>query len=452
VKPKVKDVSSALRAVARPIQEFLRLESSSGILLFVFTALALMWANSAWAHSYDEIWHTEISIGIGSYAVSKSLLHWINDGLMALFFFVVGLEIKREMLIGELASLRKALLPVIAALGGMIMPALIYVVLNRGTERIAGWGIPMATDIAFSLGVLALLGGRIPIQLKVFLTAFAIVDDIGAVIVIAFFYASGFVWSHLLLAAILLLLLVAANWMGVRHPLVYAILGFLLWIAFLDSGIHGTVAGVLIAMTIPARSTLDRQEFLERSYGILRQLERGEKMEGSMAAEEGPQASVRALAELAEEVEAPTQRFEHALHPWVTFFIMPLFALANAGVTFEQGVGALVMNPAALGVFLGLVLGKQLGITLFSWTAVKIRIASLPTAVTWRHIYGVGWLGGIGFTMSLFIASLAFGPSPVLDASKLGIYAASVVSGLGGLWILRRKVVVSKGRQRQEAA
>jgi NhaA family Na+:H+ antiporter len=438
LKPKVKDVRRAVRTVARPIQEFLRLESSSGILLFGFTVLALAWANSAWARSYDELWHTEVSIGIGSYAISRSLLHWINDGLMALFFFVVGLEIKREMLIGELASLRKALLPVAAALGGMLVPALIYVVLNRGTERVAGWGIPVATDIAFSLGVLALLGKRIPIQLKVFLTAFAIVDDIGAVIVIAFFYASGIVWGHLLFAAIVLLLLLAVNWMGVRHPLVYAFLGLLLWIAFLDSGIHATVAGVLIAMTIPARSSLDRRGFLEKAYDILRQLERADKTEDPATTEQSPQASVRALAELAEEVESPTQRFEHAFHPWVTFFIVPLFALSNAGVTFEQGLDALVTNPAALGVFLGLVLGKQLGITLFSWTAVKIRIASLPTAVTWRHIYGVGWLGGIGFTMSLFIASLAFGPSLLLDASKLGIYAASIVSGIGGLWILRR--------------
>jgi NhaA family Na+:H+ antiporter len=438
LKPKVQRVRRAVRTVARPIQEFLRLESSSGILLFGFTVLALVWANSPWAGSYDDLWHTEISIGIGSYAVSRSLLHWINDGLMALFFFVVGLEIKREMLIGELASLRKALLPVVAALGGMIVPALIYVALNRGSETLAGWGVPMATDIAFSLGALALLGKRIPIQLKVFLTAFAIVDDIGAVIVIALFYASGIVWSHLLIGAILLLLLIAANWMGVHHPLIYAVLGFLLWIAFLDSGIHPTVAGVLIAMTIPARSALDRRAFLQRAYDILRQLERGDKRADLATAEQSPQASVRAFAEIAEEVEAPTQRFEHALHPWVTFFIMPLFAFSNAGVTFEQGVGALVTSPAGLGVFLGLVLGKQLGITFFSWTAVKARIATLPAAVTWRHIYGVGWLGGIGFTMSLFIASLAFGAGNPLDASKLGIYAASIVSGIGGLWILRR--------------
>jgi NhaA family Na+:H+ antiporter len=216
--------------------------------------------------------------------------------------------------------------------------------------------------------------------------------------------------------------------MGVRDPLVYAILGLLVWIAFLDSGIHPTVGGVLIAMTIPAPSTLDKRKFIENANAMLNRLEEGDRME----------------------VEAPAQRFEHALHPWVTFFVMPLFALSNAGVTFEQGIGALVMNSAALGAFLGLVLGKQLGITLFSWTAVKIGIASLPNAVTWRHIYGVGWLGGIGFTMSLFIASLAFGPSPALDASKLGIYAASVISGLGGLWILRRKVVVSKAGERRE--
>ena len=449
LKPKVKEVRRAVRTAARPIQEFLRLESSSGILLFVFAATAIVWANSPWARSYHQVWHTEISIGIGAYAVSRSLLHWINDGLMALFFFVVGLEIKREMLIGELASLKKALLPVIAALGGMILPALFYVTLNWGTERMAGWGIPMATDIAFSLGVLALLGKRVPIQLKVFLTAFAIVDDIGAVIVIAVFYASGIVWSHLLIAGVALLLLAAANWLEVRHALVYAVLGVVVWIAFLDSGVHGTVAGVLTAMMIPARSVLDRRGFLERAYGILRRLERGEGREVT-AAEESPQATVRALAETAEEVEAPTQRFEHALHPWVSFFILPLFAVSNAGVTLQQGLGSLATDTAALGVFLGLVLGKQLGITLFSRVAVKIKIASLPAAVSWRQLYGVGWLGGIGFTMSLFIASLAFQASPVLDASKLGIYVASVASGIGGYWILRRTIAPPKRGERQE--
>jgi NhaA family Na+:H+ antiporter len=450
LKPKVKGVRRAVRTAARPIQEFLRLESSSGILLFAFTALAIAWANSPWARSYYELWHTEISIGVGGYAVSRSLLHWINDGLMALFFFVVGLEIKREMLIGELASLRKALLPVVAALGGMIVPALLYAALNWGTERMAGWGIPMATDIAFSLGVLALLGKHVPIQLKVFLTAFAIVDDIGAVIVIALFYASGIIWSHLLVAGVALLLLAAANWLEVRHSLVYAVLGVIVWIAFLDSGIHGTVAGVLTAMMIPARSVRDRRGFLERASGILRQLKRGEGRDLTTA-EESPQATVGALAETAEEVEPPTQRFEHALHPWVSFFILPLFALSNAGVTLQQGLGGLMMDTAALGVFLGLVLGKQLGITLFSRVAVKIRIASLPAAVSWRQLYGVGWLGGIGFTMSLFIASLAFETGSVLDASKLGIYAASVASGIGGYWILRRTIAVPKGSEGQEA-
>jgi len=331
------------------------------------------------------------------------------------------------------------MLPVVAAVGGMAVPALIYALFTRGTPALSGWGIPMATDIAFSLGVLTLLGKRVPIQLKIFLTAFAIVDDIGAVIVIAFFYASSIVWGHLAIVGVVLSLLVCANWLGVRHLLLYTVLGVILWLALLDSGIHATVAGVLLAMTIPARSNLNKRGLLKKVHSILEQLEGDNPRPVTSDSEERDQSSVRDIGQVNEDFKSPLQRFEYALHPWVIFGIMPLFAFANAGVTFEQGLGSLMLNSVPLGVFLGLVLGKQIGITFFSWIAVKSGIASLPSSVTWRDIYGVAWLGGIGFTMSLFIASLAFGDSPLMGESKLGIYAASVIAGVGGLLILSRR-------------
>jgi Na+:H+ antiporter, NhaA family len=437
--PIAKKINRVAQAAANPIQEFLRLQSASGILLFFFTLAAIVWSNSPWSHSYKEWWHTTFSFGFGTFVFSKSLLHWINDGLMSVFFFVVGLEIKREILIGELSSLRKAMLPVVAAVGGMAVPALIYALFTRGTPALSGWGIPMATDIAFSLGVLALLGKRVPIQLKIFLTAFAIVDDIGAVIVIAFFYASSIVWGHLAIVGVVLILLVCANWLGVRHLLLYTVLGVILWLVLLDSGIHATVAGVLLAMTIPARSNLNKRGLLKKVHLILEQLEGDNPRPVTSDSEERDQSNVRDIGQVNENFKSPLQRFEYALHPWVIFGIMPLFAFANAGVTFEQGLGSMMLNSVPLGVFLGLVLGKQIGITLFSWIAVKSRIASLPSSVTWRDIYGVAWLGGIGFTMSLFIAGLAFGDGPLMGESKVGIYAASFVAGIGGLLILSRR-------------
>jgi Na+:H+ antiporter, NhaA family len=423
-------------------QRFARLEISEGILLLTCTVIALLWVNSAWASSYHQLWHLDLSFGVAGVSVTRSLLHWINDGLMVIFFLVVGMEIKREVLVGELSSVKKASFPVIAALGGMLIPALIYGVLNSGTAGSPGWGIPMATDIAFSLGVLTLLGKRIPLQLKIFLMAFAIADDIGAVIVIALFYATGISWMHLLAAGLVLALLISANRAGVRSLPVYAFLGVLLWIAFLDSGIHATVAGVILAMTIPARSKLDKRAFLEHSRSILTELEEKNDNEGKSGAEENRQAAIRALVQQAEDFEVPARRFEHALHPWVSYFIVPLFALSNAGVSFDLSAGSLVSNRVALGVLLGLVLGKQLGITLFAWIAVKSRLALLPSSLTWKQIYGVAWLGGIGFTMSIFITNLAFPVGEMMALAKTGIYVASITAGLGGLWILRRNRIL----------
>jgi len=427
-----------IERILRPFQEFARLEASGGIVLLLCTLIALAWANSPWAESYWHLWETEITIHVGRFEFSRPLHFWINDGLMVIFFLLVGLEIKREFLVGELSSSRKAALPVFAALGGMVAPALIYAAFNRGQATIRGWGIPMATDIAFSLGILALLGRRVPLGLKVFLAAFAIADDLGAVVVIALFYTGGISWTYLLYGAGFLLALAVANWSGVRSLLVYSLLGMGLWWSFLLSGVHPTVAGVLLALTIPARTKIDAEEFLRQGRALLAEFEASSRDGRGILTNEGQQSALHALEEACELVETPLQKMEEGLHSWVAFGIMPLFALANAGVTVRgENVVSALQDPVTLGVLAGLVLGKQTGITLFSWLAVRTGLAALPASVTWRHIYGVGWLGGIGFTMSLFIAHLAFGSSPELASAKAGILVASVLSGLGGTVILR---------------
>ena len=424
--------------IIRPFQEFAHTAASGGVLLLAFTVVALIWANSPWSHSYHELWHTPVTAGFGGHVLSKPLELWINDGLMAIFFFVVGLEIKREILTGELSSPRQAALPIAAALGGMIVPALLYFAFNAGTPEVSGWGIPMATDIAFALGVLALVGKGVPDALKIFLTALAIVDDLGAVLVIALFYTSEISLAALGAGACFLLLMVVANAMGVRNPLVYWLLGGAVWLAFLLSGVHATIAGVLGAMTIPASSLLDEKGFVQRGRFLLSEVER--KVEpGQEPLQYGNQhAAIQALERACENVETPLQRLEHGLHPWVAFCIMPLFALANAGVELGAGFVAALTQPVTLGVMIGLVAGKQIGITLFSWLAVRSGLASLPAGVTWRHIYGAAVLGGIGFTMSLFIAGLAFSSAETLAMAKAGILLASLVAGGAGYWLLRR--------------
>jgi NhaA family Na+:H+ antiporter len=357
---------------------------------------------------------------------------------MAVFFFVVGLEIKREVLVGELSSVRNAALPVAAAMGGAVVPAAIYLVFNAGTEGVAGWGIPMATDIAFALGVLALLGERAPLALKVFLTAVAIVDDIVAVLVIAFFYTSEISWGALGFGALFLAALVVANLIGVGRTLVYAVLGVGLWLCFLLSGVHATIAGVLLALTVPAISFINPGAFLERSRYVLDRFEQaGEKGEHVLSNEER-QAALHALNHAAYKLEPPLHELEHALHPWVVFAIMPIFALANAGVQFGGGgIADALTSPVALGIVFGLVVGKQLGITLFAWLTVKSGISELPEGIGWRHVYGASWLAGIGFTMSLFISDLAFSDASLVEAAKLGILAASLIAGVVGWTILR---------------
>lgn len=429
--------------IIRAFESFVRIETASGLLLLGFAVLALLWANSPWGASYAELWGTYMTVGVGAFEISKPLLLWINDGLMAIFFFVVGLEIKREVLAGELASPKKAALPLAAAVGGMLVPAAFYAVLNLGTPGISGWGIPMATDIAFALGVLALMGSRAPLSLKIFLTALAIVDDLGAVLVIAFFYTAELKLGALVAAAVILVALVVINRMDTRHPLPYVLLGIALWVAFLKSGIHATIGGVLLALTIPARQRIDTEQFQEEGdYLMQRYTDAADADLGALSSEQ--QAIVHTLEESCEAVQTPLERLEHALHPWVGFFIMPVFALANAGVVLNGEMLSLAFGSTiTLGIIAGLVLGKQLGVSLFAWLAVRLGWAELPENVSWRQVYGVAWLTGIGFTMSLFIAGLAFGDPVALDSAKIGILAASLISGIGG-WILLARAAPSE--------
>lgn len=422
--------------VLQAIVRFTRIFASSGVLLMAAAAAALLWANSPFAASYEQILAIPVTVGAGGFEISKPLLLWINDGLMAIFFFVVGLEIKREVLVGELASPAKAALALAAAVGGMIVPALIYFAINSGTEGAAGWGVPMATDIAFALGVLALIGDRVPLALKVFLTALAIVDDIGAVIVIALFYTESVAWGALGAALGVLIVLVAINLAGVRAPLPYMLLGLVLWVLVLKSGVHATIAGVLLAFTIPATRRVDASAFAARARELIETFAAHPGRPGELTS-----TQVDALSELenaAEDVETPLARLEHSLHPWVAYAIMPVFALANAGLRLDGDLAAAASSPIAIGIALGLFFGKQIGVFGAAWIAVKLGLASLPAGVNWRAIWGASLLAGIGFTMSLFIAGLAFTTPALLAQAKLGIIAGSIAAGIAGWAVLAR--------------
>jgi len=422
--------------VIGPFREFFQSTVSGGLLLMAAAIVALVWANSPWSASYAELWQMPMTIGIGEFVLTKPLLLWINDALMAVFFLVVGVEIKRELLVGELNSVRKATLPMVAAAGGAILPAAIFALIVGGGLGSSGWGIPMATDIAFALGVLALLGSRIPLGLKIFLTALAIVDDLLAVLVIAVFYTENLDVTMVAAAAGVMVLLLVANRLGVRHPIVYAALGVVLWVFVLKSGVHATIAGVLLAATIPARVRIDAPAFVARAREIIDRFERTVVKDPEVDVEEDHE-DLWELETVTEQAQAPMLRLEHMLHPWVSFLIVPLFALANAGVTITPELLTWPLDPIILGVVLGLVVGKQIGITAATWLIVRSGRATLPAGVTWRHIYGVAWLGGIGFTMSLFIAELGLDGPDQLASAKLGILAASAIAGVGGYVLLR---------------
>ena len=419
-----------------PFQEFAQKSAAGGVLLIFFTALALVWANSPLSDSYEQLFSTTLTVGFGEGVLSKPLILWINDGLMAIFFFVVGLEIKREVLVGELSSPRAAALPIAAAVGGIVLPGLLYVLFNLGGSGIDGWAIPAATDIAFALGVLALLGSRVPVSLKVFLTAVAIVDDIGAVLIIALFYTSSVSATALAVAGGFFALLLLANRFGIRGTLVYGLLAVGLWVAFLKSGVHATIAGILAAMAIPTRTRLDAPDFVRRVRGLLGEFERDGTAEPIPSSYQ--RGALQAIEDACDQVESPAHQLEHGLHPWVAFAIMPVFALANAGVRLEGDIIAALTSPVTLGIIVGLVVGKQLGITGAAWLAVRLGLAERPSGTGWREIYGAGWLAGIGFTMSLFITPLAFDDPLLQTSAKVGILAASIIAGIVGYTILRR--------------
>jgi Na+:H+ antiporter, NhaA family len=430
--------TTVVERVTAPLQRFMQMAPAGGLVLLACAAIAMLWANSPWAGGYHALWETPLTLGVGALGARVTLHLVINDGLMAVFFFLVGLEIKREVLVGELATMRHAALPVSAALGGMVVPALFFTAVNFGGPGSSGWGIPMATDIAFALGVLALLGDRVPSSLRVFLSALAIADDLGAVLVIALFYTATVSWSALFAAAALLALSVAANAAGVRSPWAYALIGAALWVAVLLSGVHATVAGVLLALSIPSRTRIDEAAFLRGARAALTDFHDARDPERTVLSSQEHQEALHRLERLTEQAQPPLARLEHGLQGVVTFGIMPLFALANAGVALS-GASAAIASPVAIGVLLGLVLGKPLGIFLAAWGAVRLGVAALPDGTSWRLIHGVAWLGGIGFTMSLFIAGLAFGADgPSLTAAKLGTFMASVIAGVIGWALLRR--------------
>jgi NhaA family Na+:H+ antiporter len=426
--------------ILTPFEYFLRSASAGGIVLVGTTVLTLLLANSPWGPSIHHLWETRLGLDLGPhFSLKKTLHHWVNDGLMVLFFLLVGLELKREILVGELSSPRDAALPVIAALGGMICPALIYIALNPASPASAGWGIPMATDIAFAVGILVLLAWRVPKNLIIFLTALAIADDLGAVLIIALFYTADLNLPALASAAGVLLMLILLNRGGIRQPLPYWITGTVLWYLVLVSGVHATIAGVLLAFTIPARPAVSLRQFNDHIDHLQAELRR-EHSDGGADYTFGNER----LASLAESVErasnavqSPLQRIEHGLGPWVTFCIIPLFALANAGIDFRaMNFGNALLAPVTLGVLFGLVFGKFIGIGLFSWVGIRLGLGRLPAGVTWHHLLGASWLGGIGFTMSLFISQLAFTDPLLVEEAKLGILLASLIAAtIGLLWL-----------------
>jgi Na+:H+ antiporter, NhaA family len=423
------------RFLANPrtmLERFVHSQTSGSVLLFGATVVALVWANSPWSGSYFAIWKFPLNLGRRP-LFSMDLHHWIDDGLMVLFFLVVGLEIKREIVKGELASFRQAALPIMAALGGMILPALIYFALNRSGVGARGWGIPMATDIGFALGVLALLGKRIPSSLRVFMLALAIVDDVGAILVIAFFYTPQISISALGLAGGLLALLIV---IAIRKgPIsVYVVVGFFFWAAVLSSGVHATIAGVILGLVAPITPKWRPEELADNAEPLLSTFRSQILSKDKLAAE----ATLTQMDQLLRGSDSIAERLERSIHPWVSFLILPLFALASAGVALStEQLKLAILSPLALGVFLGLVVGKAVGITLFSFVAVRSKIAAMTDGLTWSGIVGVGILAGVGFTVALFISGLSFEDETLVATSKVAVIAASLAAGFIGYTYLR---------------
>lgn len=429
----------AFERVLTPLEEFIHRQTTSGILLMLCAIVALYIANSQWSEAYHHLLEMPFTIGVEGLQLSKTLHHWINDGLMALFFFVVGLELKREILVGELADPKQAMLPIIAAIGGMLMPALIYIGINPAGHTFNGWGVPMATDIAFALGTLALLGSRIPKGLLTFLVALAIVDDLGAVVVIALFYTEELNLPALATAALMLTLLVTLNRGGVRWSLPYILLGVVLWVAMLKSGVHATLAGIFLAFTIPMQPKYDPKRFLAHIDEMVGQIRHAYQREENIIINDELRSRVQALGEGVRLVQAPAQLLERKMHLPSAYLVIPIFSLANAGIPIDwASLGSIVTHPVSSGIIAGLVGGKLLGIVGFCWVAVKLGLTTLPQGLNFKHMVGVGLMGGIGFTMSIFIAELGFAHHPQdLLMAKTGILLASLLAGVSGfLWLL----------------
>ena len=415
--------NSLAKFVARPVLRFVDREVAGGILLLVATAVALVWVNTGWDDSYNALWHTEIELAVGTWHLPHmSLGHFVNDGLMALFFFVVGLEIKRELVTGDLRSVRAAALPVIGAMGGMVVPALFYVMLNTSGEASRGWGIPMATDIAFAIGIVALLGSRVSPKIKLFLLTLAIVDDIGAIAVIAIFYSSDLSTGWLITASVGLIAVWILQRVRVWAIPVYAVLGVFIWYATLESGVHATIAGVALGLLTPARPLLNQRD--------------AQQIVDALPSDANV-AEVRYASFLAQESVPLTERLENMLHPFTAFMIIPIFALANAGIKLSGNtISDAATSSVTLGIMLGLVIGKPLGITLFAWVATRFGL-TLPEGVTWPQFIGMGFAAGIGFTVSIFVGGLAFESEGITDLAKIGILVASLIAAVAALLLLR---------------
>lgn len=413
-----------------PFEKHFNQEASAGLFLLLCAGLALIWANSPWLDAYESMLHFPVGIQWGEMFFGFSLHHWVNDALMAIFFFVVGLEIKRELSIGELSTPKKAAFPIFAALGGMVVPALCYLIFNGGNNlTYIGWGIPMATDIAFAVGILSLLSKRVPASLKIFLLALAIVDDLGAVLVIAFFYSQEIMGQFLAYAGLTVFIVFCVRKVGLQNRFIYLFLGICLWLFVLKSGVHATVAGVIMGFMFPARRTPNKEQILTN---IREQLQQQKEIGLSYKSTKRIIASTHSL-------HSPTQHLIETLHPYVTWLIMPVFAFFNAGIQFKSGfsLAEFFSHPVSLGVMLGLFVGKPLGIVLFSFLALRLKLALWPSGFSWSRLTGIGFLAGIGFTMALFISHLSFGSQPELNVySKLGILVASLLAMLIGLLFL----------------
>jgi len=415
-----------------------RNQTSSGIAIFLAVIVAMVWANSPWGGLYRDFVNTEISIGIGAFSLSETLLIWINDGLMALFFLKVGLELKRELLVGKLSTPRQAILPFGAAVGGMIVPAIFYLIFNANGAAVEGWGIPVATDIAFAIGVLSLFGNRVPVSLKVFLVALATVDDLGSVLIIALFYTSGISFMDLLHGFLFFLVLMAAGHFGVRKAWFYALIGIVgVWLSFFFSGVHPTIAGILTAFAIPGRVKIKEGDYLKKLEGLRVAFTKIKPIDGDFISEK-QLAILEEIKQKSDDAETPLQKIERHLEPVVGLFILPIFALANTGIHIHGDLLGTLSHPISLGIASGLILGKFIGILGSSWLMVKLKITELQPDLRWKHIASVSMIAGIGFTMSLFVTELAFTDEEHIFISKLSILFTSIVAGTIGAFLLNR--------------